>query len=159
MGFYANACRVRNQRICSVKLPLRTPSSQIIIKLTAGDIPSGGAALTGFSVGAGPPAAGSLDPASISGIVISWLTTLDGPAFPAASPKQLQLGGSFNVVPTSVTFTGGDLTKSYTLRTNEADVKPPGVSDTWVWYSAFSQPGEGFLFTPGQIYTIIFNYG
>lgn len=159
MGFYANACRVRNQRICSVKLPLRTPSSQIIIKLTAGDIPSGGAALTGFSTGlAGPPAGGSLDPSSIPGVAISYILTLDGPAFPAASPKQLQLGGSFNVVPTSVTFTGGDLTKSYTLRTNEADVKPPGVSDTWVWYTTFSQPGEGFLFTPGQIYTIIFKF-
>jgi len=159
MGFYANACRVKNQRICSVKLPIRK-FSHVTIKLTAGDIPSGtGVARAGFSAGPFPPASGSLDPPSISGIVISQLLILDGPAFPAAAPKQLQLLGTFSVVPTSVTFTGGDLTKSYNFRTNEADVKPPGVPDTWVWYSTFSQPGEGFLFTPGQIYTIIFNYG
>ena len=158
MGFYANACRVRNQRICSVKLPRRKSSSHITIKLTAADLPSGGPTRAGFSAGPSPPAGGSLDPPSISGIVISRLMTLDGPAFPASPPKQLQLLGTFSVVPTSVTFTGGDLTKSYNFRTNEADVKPPGVPDTWVWYSTFSQPGEGFLFTPGQIYTIIFNY-
>jgi len=159
MGFYANACRVKNQRICSVKLPIRK-FSHVTIKLTAGDIPSGtGVPRAGFSAGPFPPASRSLDPPSISGIVISQLLILDGPAFPAAAPKQLQLLGTFSVVPTSVTFTGGDLTKSYNFRTNEADVKPPGVPDTWVWYSTFSQPGEGFLFTPGQIYTIIFNYG
>lgn len=159
MGFYANACRVKNQRICSVKLPIRK-FSHVTIKLTAGDIPGGtGVARAGFSAGPFPPASGSLDPPSISGIVISRLLILDGPAFPAAAPKQLQLLGTFSVVPTSITFTGGDLTKSYNFRTNEADVKPPGVPDTWVWYSTFSQPGEGFLFTPGQIYTIIFNYG
>ena len=148
---------VEYQRICSVKLPLRKSSSHITIKLTAGDLPSGGAALAGFS-GPFPPASGSLDPPSISGIVISRLTTLDGPAYPTPPPKQLQLLGTFSVVPTSVTFTGGDLTKSYTLRTNEADVKPPEVPNTWVWYSAFSQPGGGFLFTPGQIYTLIFKF-
>ena len=153
MGFYANACRVKNQRICSVKLPIRK-FSPVTIKLTAGDIPGGtGVARAGFSAGPFPPASGSLDPPSISGIVISRLLILDGPAFPGAAPKQLQLLGTFSVVPTSITFTGGDLTKSYNFRTNEADVKPPGVPDTWVWYSTFSQPGEGFLFTTGQINT------
>ena len=146
MGFYANACRVKNQRICSVKLPIRK-FSHVTIKLTAGDIPGGtGVARAGFSAGPFPPASGSLDPPSISGIVISRLLLLDGPAFPGAAPPRRP-------------FTGGDLTMSYNFRTNEADVKPPGVPDTWVWYSTFSQPGEGFLFTPGQIYTIIFNYG
>ena len=78
MPFYANACRVKNQRICSSQTRRKQPvSSQITLKLTAGDLgDSGGDARAGFSTGAGPPPGGSLNPASISGMEISYIDTI-----------------------------------------------------------------------------------
>jgi len=114
--------------------------------------------LVGFSSGApgGPAAAGSLNPSSISWTEVLGIRTLDGNV-PPPPLRQFALRIIGVHVPASITITGGDLSKSYTLKTDEADVKPPTAPDTWTWYTTFSQPGGGFLFTPGVTYTIIFN--
>ena len=161
MPFYANACRVKNQRICRSRKIQRPPrGAPVGLLLTAADIspPGQGVLRTGFSNGdsGGPPAGGSLVPSSIAGTDVLVVTTLDGPIWPQSAPRQLHLRLT-GIIPTSVIFTGGDLTKSYTLRLDEADIAPPTTPNTWAWYKAFSQVGGGFLFTPNITYTIFFN--
>jgi hypothetical protein len=161
MPFYASACRVKNQRICRSKKIWRQPPPCQCLLLTAADFTIVGVSppWAGFSAvtdGGGPAPGGSLVPSGMAGTEVLYLLTLDGPIWPLSAPRQLQLRMT-GAVPTSVTFTGGDLARSYTFRTDQADVAPPSTSDTWVWYSTFSQPGGGFLFTPGQTYCVCFN--
>ena len=165
MPFYANACRVKNQRICRSRKIWRPPPVAPTampggLLLTAADIsPHGHEVLrTGFSNGdsGGPPAGGSLVPPGIAGTDVLVVTTLDGPIWPQSAPRQLHLRLT-GIIPTSVIFTGGDLTKSYTLRLGEADIEPPMTPNTWAWYKAFSKVGGGFLFTPNVTYTLFFN--
>ena len=142
--------------------PLQTSYSWSA-QLTAADL-SGGSPLQldGFSSGAlgGPAAGGSLNPSGTTWTEVLGIRTLDGVvSLPPHGypPRQFALRIIGVHVPASITITGGDLSKSYTLKTDEADVKPPTAPDTWTWYTTFSQPGGGFLFTPGVTYTIIFN--
>ena len=139
--------------------PLQTSYSWSA-QLTAADLSGGNPVIrAGFSAGApgGPAAGGSLNPSGTTWTEVLLIVTLDGPVWPISAPRQLHLRVIGVHVPASITITGGDLSKSYTLKTDEADVKPPTTTDIWVWYSTFSQPGGGFLFTPGVTYTIIFN--
>ena len=143
----------------NVLTPLQTSYSWST-QMTAADLSGGSPApIDGFSAGApgGPAAGGSLNPSGTTWTEVLLVLTHDGPVWPASGAKQLPLRAIGVHVPASITITGGDLSQSYTLKTNEADVKPPSTADIWIWYSTFSQPGSGFLFTPGVTYTLIFN--
>ena len=103
-------------------------------------------------IAAGPtyPAAGSLTPSSIYGTRILGLWTVDLPPSPHVPPQQMAIAMSGDI-PTSFTFTGGDLTKSYTLKTAEAHSIPSGNPAVWPWLN------QGFILTPGVTYTVFIN--
>jgi hypothetical protein len=110
--------------------------------------------ISGFSSGAGLPAApypaaGSLTPSSIYGTRILGVWTLDLPPG-GVPPLQLHIGIS-GVIPTSITFTGGDLAKSYTVSTADPHFIPSGNPAIWVWLN------NGFYLTPGVTYTVFIN--
>jgi len=66
-------------------------------------------------------------------------------------PQQIHIAIE-GTIPASITFTGGDLTQSYTLLTANADVFPPSTgTHIWVWFN------QGFLLTPGVTYTVFIN--
>ena len=152
MPFYANACRVKNSRICMNK-----NKSDLIgdVRLTAALLPSGSTVI-GYSNGliGGPPAGGSLvSPASsVTEIIGIWDQPFPGPTPPPQITIRLNMTSPASIVPTSYTFTGGDLSQPYTLTTSQANISPPTTSDMWVWFN------HGFALTVGQSYDIFLNY-
>ena len=112
--------------------------------------------LVGYSSGpplevVGPeyPAAGSLTPSSRNGTTILGVWTHDLPPH-QTPPQQINIALS-GVIPTSITFTGGDLDRSYTLKTSEANYAPTTNPAIWNWLN------QGFYLTPGVGYTIFFD--
>ena len=123
--------------------------------LTAALLPSGGTVI-GYSNGelGGPNAGGSLVPtaSSVTEIMGIWDQPLPGPSPPPQIAIRLRMTHPASIVPTSYTFIGGDLSQSYTLRTDQAYIAPPTTTDIWVWAN------HGFTLTIGQTYSIFLNY-
>ena len=95
---------------------------------------------------------GSLIPSGAHGTEILGVYTHDLPPSPHVPPQQIHIGIS-GEVPTSFTFTGGDLAQPYTLKTADAHFTPdPPSPAVWPWLN------QGFYFTIGQTYTIFLNY-
>ena len=159
MPFYANACRVKNQRICpSKKLQPLVLYDRSGLRMVAALLTNHGALhdIVGFVgsglKGLGPTydVAGSLTPSGAHGTEILGAYTHDLPPHPHMPPQQIHIGIS-GAIPTSFTFTGGDLPQPYTLKT--ADAGNPSVGSPAVWYWL----NHGFYLTPGVTYTLFIN--
>jgi hypothetical protein len=110
--------------------------------------------LVGYSSGppllpAGPdwPVMGSLTPSSRNGTTILGIWTHGLPPSPYVPPQQIHVAIA-GVTPRSITITGGDLDKPYTLKTADAYYVPPTNPAVWPWLN------HGFYLTPGVGYTI-----
>ena len=113
--------------------------------------------IVGFSgtglIALGPtyPPTGSLTPSSAYGTRILGIYTHDLPMGPSTGmPQQIHIAMS-GAIPTSFTFTGGDLTKSYTLKTADAYYAPSANPAIWYWLN------QGFYFRPGVVYNVFIN--
>jgi len=159
MPFYANACRVKNQRICTRK------KTQPLVLYDRSGLSLGAETLTGHGadydivgyVGSGLAplgpdydVAGSLTPSGAHGTEILGVYTHDLLPHPHVPPQQIHIGIS-GATPTSFTFTGGDLPQPYTLKTADATYIPPSNPAVWPWLN------QGFYLTPGVTYTLFVN--
>ena len=150
MPFYANACRVKNQRICmnKKKQPLVLYNGSYDgsgLRLTADNVPGGPA--VGFIIG--PPylssPVGSLVPSGTALTDVEMAYTIPPPIPPATLPPQQLILRVTGTPPTTLIVTGGDLHQSYTFKTNQAHHQGVNV---WSWFY------NGFVFTPGHTYTL-----
>jgi hypothetical protein len=95
--------------------------------------------------------AGSLIPSGTQETEILGIYTHNIPPSPAVPPQQIHIGIA-GVTPSTITFTGGDLTRSYTVKRPEAHYTPPSNPAVWPWLN------QGFDFTPGVTYTMFLDY-
>ena len=132
--------------------PLQTSFSWSA-QMTAADLSGGGAfAFDGFNKyppgGYIPVNGGVLNPPSTS-----WTEVLSIVSDSSGGPNFTFRAIGVHI-PETITISGGDLTQSYTLSIDMADIVnpiPPATPYLWIWF------GTGFSFTPGQTYTIFFN--
>ena len=138
---------------------LPTPPVREGLRLTAALLTNHGALydIVGFvgsalvSLGPSYDVAGSLTPSGAHGTEILGAYTHDLPPHPHVPPQQIHIGIS-GEVPTSFTFTGGDLAQPYTLKTADAHITPdPASPAVWPWLN------HGFYMTPGVTYTLFIN--
>jgi len=133
---------------------LPTPPVREGLRLTAALLPSGGPNdVIGYSNGelGGPSAGGSLVPTGTAMTEIMAVYDQDIPPPLQPPPPQIAIRLT-GVLPTSFTFTGGDLSQSYTLMSDQADIHPLPSSTYVVWFN------HSFTLTIGQTYTLFLNY-
>ena len=154
MPYFANACRVKNQRICQGKRP-----PKFVTTLVARVVSGAGTAspLIGYSDGSrtGGSIGGELDPTSFNNTQINAIMTTGTPP-PPTNTKQLQLYYTGNK-PLSLTITGGDLTAPYTLNCAQAS-SPANNLLVWVGADYPDMPNPSNLFAVDTTYTVTFRY-
>ena len=94
---------------------------------------------------------GSLIPTGAHGTEILGIYTHDLAPSPAMPPQQIHIGIA-GITPHTITFSGGDLARSYTVKRPDATYTPPSNPAVWPWLD------QGFVFTPGVTYTVFLDY-